>query len=288
MERENIFVMAEKRAEVQDIRPIEIALLNLMPTKIETETQIIRLLSYSPLQVSLTLLNTATHESKNTSRAHLDKFYKNFKEVSRQKFDGMIITGAPVETMEFEEVDYWAELREILKFSQERVTSNLFICWGAQAALYHLYGIRKRVLAGKLSGIFANRKLVPFDPLLKGMDDVFYIPQSRHTECVPEELTACSRIEVLADSEKAGPSVLKSRDDKNFFLFGHSEYDRDTLRCEYERDKAKGLAVRPPENYFGEKGEIEVTWRSAASLLFSNWLNYYVYQVTPYDRESIR
>lgn len=290
LKHENIFVITEKRAIRQDIRPIEIALLNLMPTKIETETQIIRLLSNSPLQINLTLLNTMTYESKNTSKAHLDRFYKNFEEVKGQKFDGLIITGAPVEIMAFEKVQYWQELTEILDFAKKNVTSTLFICWGAQAALYHYHGIEKNILPSKMFGVFENRTLVDFDPLLKGFDDVFYIPHSRHTQCNAEQIKACTDLIPLAQSDLAGLSIIKSKDNKMFYLFGHSEYDKDTLKTEYIRDLNKGLDIAPPINYFTDDSctDVQVKWRSTANMLFSNWLNYYVYQVTPYNITKVK
>jgi len=283
LEQENIFVMDKERAVRQDIRPIEIAVLNLMPTKIETETQLIRLLSNSPLQINLTLLKTETYESRNVGKEHLEKFYKNFSDVRHRNFDGMIITGAPVETMEFEDVGYYKELTDILDFAKSNVTSTLFICWGAQVALYYYHGIGKNNLRKKLSGIYEHYKTVQFDPLLKGVDDKFFIPHSRYTEVNQKGLKEHKALRVLAESKKAGVAIAKSADDKNFFLFGHSEYDADTLNKEYIRDKDKGINPEKPFNYFDKDGGISVTWRGAATLIFSNWLNYYVYQVTPYD-----
>lgn len=287
--QENVFVMTHKRAVTQDIRPIEIAILNLMPTKIETETQLMRLLSNSPLQINLTLLNTATYESKNVSKSHLDRFYKNFDAVKDKNFDGMIITGAPVEIMSFEEVRYWEELTLILEYAKKHVTSTLFICWGAQAALYYHYGINKQVLPKKLSGVYEHRTLTPFDPLIKGVDDIFFMPHSRYTESDSDAIRKCKDITVIAESDKAGLAILKSKDSRQFFIFGHCEYDRDTLLYEYERDIGRGLDIDPPENYFSnlEKREIVVRWKSAANVMFTNWLNYYVYQVTPYNLEEI-
>ena len=289
LSKENIFVMAEKRAINQDIRPIEIAVLNLMPTKIETETQLMRLLSNSPLQVNITLLNTKSYQSKNTSKTHLDRFYKSFDDIKFRRFDGMIITGAPVETMKFEDVDYWQELSEILDYAKEYVTSTLFICWGAQAALYKYYGIDKCTMDKKLFGVYPHRAVVEFDPLLKGMDDVFYIPHSRYTSSVGAQIDRCKELIKLAVSEQAGPSVIKSKDNRLFFFSGHSEYDRETLNNEYLRDKSKGIDISPPCNYFTDEthSNINMKWKAAANLLFSNWLNYYVYQVTPYDISSI-
>ena len=284
MLKEKIFVMTKTRAEIQDIRPIEIAILNLMPTKIETETQLMRLLSNSPLQVNLTLLATETYQSKNTAKSHLDKFYKKFSEIKSRSFDGMIITGAPVETLTFEEVDYWDELKKIMNYAEKNVTSTMFICWGAQAALYYHYGIKKVPLNKKLSGVFAHKRKT-IDPLLKGLDDIFYIPHSRYTKVLDEEIYANKKLEVLAYSDKAGAAIIKDKNNKKFFLTGHSEYDRDTLKHEYERDLKKGINPEVPKNYFTDKTLTEsvCTWSSTANLIFSNWLNYYVYQVTPYE-----
>jgi homoserine O-succinyltransferase len=280
--------MKEARAESQDIRPIEIAIVNLMPTKEETETQLMRLLSNTPLQVNVTLINTATYQSKNTSKKHLEKFYKSIEEAKHNFYDGLIITGAPVETMPFEEVLYWEELKSIMDFAEKRVTSTIFICWGAQAGLYHHYGIDKKELPSKMFGVFPTYSVGVRDPLLRGMNDTFYIPHSRHT-CVPEEsILKCKDLIVLAKSDLAGISIIKSRDDKKIFLFGHSEYDPTTLENEYKRDLGKGLDIAAPLNYYidAEQTVIDVKWRSTANLLFYNWLNYYVYQVTPYKFEE--
>lgn len=284
LKEENIFVMARARAITQDIRPIEIAIVNLMPTKVETETQLLRLLSNSPLQINVTFINTATHESKNVSKSHLDKFYKTFDEIKDRKFDGMIVTGAPVEHMPFEEVDYWKELTQIFDFADKNVTSTIYICWGAQAGLYYHYGIQKHPLDEKLFGIFSHKKC-DIDPLLKGVDDNFYIPHSRHTKVLDEDIYACKDLEVLASSVEAGCSILKSKDNKKIFLTGHSEYDRDTLKNEYLRDKNKGLDIKPPKNYFVDDSltSVDMKWISTANLLYTNWLNYYVYQVTPFE-----
>ena len=284
LKEENIFVMARARAITQDIRPIEIAIVNLMPTKVETETQLLRLLSNSPLQINVTFINTATHESKNVSKSHLDKFYKTFDEIKDRKFDGMIVTGAPVEHMPFEEVDYWKELTQIFDFADKNVTSTIYICWGAQAGLYYHYGIQKHSLDEKLFGIFSHKKCA-IDPLLKGVDDNFYIPHSRHTKVFDEDIYACKDLEVLASSVEAGCSILKSKDNKKIFLTGHSEYDRDTLKNEYLRDKNKGLDIKPPKNYFVDDSltSVDMKWISTANLLYTNWLNYYVYQVTPFE-----
>ena len=283
--RENIFVMHDERAFKQDIRPLEIAILNLMPTKVETETQFMRLLSNSPLQVNVTLLYTDTYKSKNTAAAHLDRFYKKFDDIRNKHFDGMIVTGAPVETLPFEEVLYWEELKQIFDFADKNVTSTIFICWGAQAALYYYYGIEKRLLPEKLFGIFPHKKfLEQHDPLLKGIDDVFNVPHSRHTTVWEEDVDKVGDLIRLSHSDYTGLSIAKSKDNKKIFLTGHMEYDRDTLKKEYERDLAKGLPIKPPANYFTDETctAVNVTWTSAANLFYTNWLNYYVYQVTPY------
>ena len=284
MQRENVFVMTKLRAETQDIRPIEILILNLMPTKIATETQLVRLLSNSPLQVNPTFINTESYESKNVSAEHLQRFYKTFSEIKNNYYDGMIITGAPVETMPFEDVAYWKELTEIFEFAKTNVTSTMFICWGAQAALNYYYGVEKQPLPQKLFGVFPHKKLRLYEPLLKGIDDEFYIPHSRHTTIRQEDVEKVSELEILATNEKAGVAIIRSRDDRQVFLTGHMEYDRYTLKDEYERDLAKGLDIAAPENYFRDENRTVVkNWSSAANLLFTNWLNYYVYQVTPYD-----
>ena len=283
--QENIFVMSDERAFTQDIRPLEIAILNLMPTKVETETQFMRLLSNSPLQVNITLIYTESYKSKNTAAAHLEKFYKKFDDIKDKHFDGMIITGAPVEVMPFEEVAYWQELTKIFDFADRNVTSTIYICWGAQAALYYHYGIEKQLLPTKLFGVFPHKKILEqHDPLLKGIDDVFYIPHSRHTTVNIEDVKKVSDLVILSESEYTGLSIAKSKDNKKIFLTGHMEYDRDTLKKEYERDIAKGLPIVPPFNYFTDDTHtrVKVTWTSAANLFYTNWLNYYVYQVTPF------
>ena len=288
LKKENVFVMPKKRAEAQDIRPIEIAIVNLMPTKVETETQLMRLLANTPLQVNLTLIKTATYKSTNVSVDHMERFYKTFDEISDLKFDGMIVTGAPVETMEFDEVIYWEELKKIMDFADKKVTSTIYICWGAQAAMYHYYGIEKKPLPKKLFGIFPNKAAVQYDPLLKGLNDTFNVPHSRHTEIDADAVRKEKKLRVLAEGEDCGLSIVKSRDDKKFFFFGHSEYDRETLKNEYLRDKAKGLSIDQPKNYFinGNVNEIDFSWKSTANLLFYNWLNHYVYQVTPFNLED--
>ncbi|MGN1099393.1 MAG: homoserine O-succinyltransferase [Christensenellales bacterium] len=281
---EHIFVMNTARAVAQDIRPIEIGIVNLMPTKIETEIQLMRLLSNTPLQVNVTLINTKSYKSKNISQSHLNKFYKTFDEVSEKHFDGLIITGAPVETLPFEEVKYWTELTEIMDWADKYVTNTIYICWGAQAALYHHYGIRKHPLPKKMFGIFPNYALAPYEPLLKGMNDVFYIPNSRHTAIDEAAVYANPELQVVARSDISGISIIKSSDNKRIYLTGHSEYDTLTLKTEYERDLAKGLDIEKPYNYFkdSECRIVENTWKNTANLLFYNWLNYYVYQITPY------
>ncbi len=278
---ENIFVMNENRANTQDIRPIEILILNLMPTKIETETQLSRLLANTPLQVNLTLLKTKSHVSKNTSQSHLEAFYKEFDEIKTKHFDGMIITGAPVEQMPYEEVEYWEELTTIFDYADKYVTSTMYICWGAQAALYYHYGIKKHLLPKKLFGIYPHKKMVIYEPLLNGIDDIFYVPQSRHTSINDDDLLNNPELVVLAKSDEAGATIMKSKDNKKLFLLGHLEYDKFTLDSEYKRDLAKGLPIEEPKNYYFND-DINVLWRSTANILFYNWLNYYVYQVTPY------
>ncbi len=289
LQSENIFVMNNQRAEKQDIRPLEIAIVNLMPTKIVTETQLMRLLSNSPLQVNITLVSTTSYVGKNTPFEHLDKFYKTFEQVKNQKFDGMIITGAPVEEMEFSEVKYWKELEEIFEFAKKSVTSTLFICWGAQAALHYYYGIEKHPLEKKLFGVFKHKKLVSYDKLLKGTDDRFFMPHSRHTTVYEEDIKKCKDIVLLASSKEAGAGIIRSKDNKFIFITGHAEYDRDTLELEYKRDLDRGLKIEPPQNYYvsGDKGEIKMCWSSTANLIYMNWLNHYVYQLTPYEINDI-
>ncbi len=289
LQSENIFVMTEKRAESQDIRPLEIAIVNLMPTKIETETQLMRLLSNSPLQVNLTLVSTETYVGKNTSLEHLQKFYKSFSDIKTKKFDGMIITGAPVEEIEFTEVKYWDELKAILEFARTNVTSTIFICWGAQAGLHYYYGIEKKKLDKKLFGVYKHKKLVDYEKLLKGTDDRFYMPHSRHTTVSVEDIIKCKELVLIASSKEAGASIIRSKDNKFIFITGHAEYDRDTLEKEYKRDLAKGLKIDPPDNYYvdDKQKEIKMCWVSTANLIYMNWLNHYVYQNTPYEIEKI-
>ena len=282
LEDENVFVMHTERANTQDIRPVDILILNLMPTKIVTETQLARLLANTPLQVNLTFIVPKGHISKNTDQSHLDKFYTTFDDVKDRHFDGMIVTGAPVEHLPFEEVDYWDELKEIFEYSKTNVTSTMFICWGAQAALYHFYGIDKYPLEKKLFGIYPHRKAVIHEVLLNGIDDVFYVPQSRHTFNKECDLLNNENLIPLASSKLCGTTILKSKKNNQIFILGHLEYDKDTLRLEYERDLNKGLPIEKPINYFTEDGDIDVRWRSTANILYYNWLNYYVYQITPF------
>ncbi len=284
---ERIFVMDSDRAHTQQIRPIEIAILNLMPTKETTETQFMRLLSNSPLQVNITLIRTATYNPTHTEQAHLERFYKSFEEIKNRRFDGMIITGAPVENMEFEEVAYWKELEDILSWTKTNVTSTLFICWGAQAALHYFYGIKKHPLKEKCFGIFAHQRVFDdtIEPLMRGISDEFHMPHSRHTIIYAEDIKLVPELKILAYSKRAGASIIKSADNRQVFVTGHMEYDRDTLKKEYERDKAKGLPIKPPVNYFADKEmtKVKMNWSSTANLFYINWLNYYVYQVTPYE-----
>lgn len=282
--KENIFVMSHTRANEQDIRPIEIAIVNLMPTKVDTETQLMRLLGNSPLQVNVTLVNTYSYVSKNTPPEHMSKFYKTFDEIKSRHFDGMIITGAPVETLEFEQVAYWRELQSIMDYADKYITSTLFICWGAQAALYHYYGIGKKLLPAKLFGVYRVRALDEHEPLLRGMNDIMHIPMSRHTAVDEDAVYANDKLKVLAAGDMCGISIIKSVDNSKFFFTGHSEYDRYTLKREYLRDLEKGLDIAPPLHYFidGDIERVNMKWRSTATLLFNNWLNY-VYQVTPYN-----
>lgn len=284
LQSEKIFVMDKKRAVGQDIRPIEIAILNLMPTKETTETQLIRLLSNSPLQINVTLIKTDTYAPTHVTDDHMNRFYKSLDEIKKMKFDGMIVTGAPVETLPFEEVKYWHELEQIIDFADKNVTSTIYICWGAQAALYHKFGIGKHMLDKKLFGIFPTHAVVKNDMLLKGMDDTFYIPSSRHTSVDEFALRENPDIKILAEGEESGVAIAKTLDNKSFFFTGHSEYDRYTLRNEYLRDLEKGLPIDRPKNYFAtdDIDKVDMKWRSTANLLFYNWLNYYVYQVTPY------
>ena len=284
LKNENIFVMSTNRANSQDIRPIDILILNSMPTKIETETQLARLLANSSLHVNLTFIVPKSHDSKNTAKSHLDKFYTTFDKIKNRKFDGCIITGAPVEKLDFKEVDYWNELEEIFEFTKTNVTSTMFICWGAQAGLKYFYNIDKYERNEKLFGVFKHKKSVIYEALLNGIDDIFYVPQSRYTYNKEKDLLSCKQLVPLCTSNECGTTILKSKDNKQVFVLGHLEYDKYTLKKEYERDIAKGLDIKEPENYFNEdKSDVDVLWRSTANILYYNWLNYYVYQLTPYD-----
>lgn len=290
LRNENIFVMTEKRAIKQDIRPLKILLLNLMPKKIETETQFARLLGNTPLQVELEMMYTTSHKSKNTSEEHLLAFYKTFDEIKDKKYDGMIITGAPVEHLEFEEVEYWDELCEIMEWSKTHVTSTFHICWGAQAGLYYHYGIKKYPLDKKFFGVFPHKVDYKRSILFRGFDDSFMVPQSRHTTVLAEDIKKVKGLKILASSAETGVYAVSTNKGKQIFVTGHSEYDRDTLKNEYLRDKEKGLDIDIPKNYFPNDDptkEPTVSWKSHANLLFSNWLNYFVYQTTPFDIDTI-
>ena len=287
---ENIFVMSDDKAMTQDIRPLRVAIFNLMPTKIETETQLLRLLSNTPLQVDITLLRTATHISKNTAAEHLDAFYKTFDEIEHEFFDALIITGAPVELYDFEDVTYWDELCGIMEWSKSHAFSTIHICWGAFAGLYYHYGIQKHPLPEKMFGIFPHQGGYKRSILLRGFDDIFYVPHSRHTTVLREDIEAVPGLRILASSPQAGVYAVANKEGRQIFVTGHSEYDADTLNREYVRDKNLGLPIHVPYNYFPNDDDTKppmVTWRGHANLLFSNWLNYFVYQTTPYDIMSI-
>ena len=286
LSEENIFIINEERSIHQDIRPLEIAIVNLMPTKIETETQLLRLLGNSPLQVNITLLKTNSYVSKNTSEDHLSSFYNVFDDIKDKRFDGMIITGAPIETLQFEDVDYWNELEKIMEFSKTNVTSTFHICWGAQAGLYYHYGINKYPLKKKMFGIYKHTLNNPKNKLFRGFDEVYNAPHSRYTEIKKEDIDKVDDLEILSESEEAGVYVVASKNVKQIFVTGHSEYDKNTLKKEYTRDKEKGLEIGVPINYFkNDDPNLEpiVTWKSHAHLIFSNWLNYCVYQETPFE-----
>ena len=288
---ENIFVMTETRAGKQDIRPLQILLLNLMPTKIDTETQLSRLLGNTPLQVELTLMHTVSHQSKNTSEEHLLAFYTTFDQVKDRNFDGMIITGAPVEHLPFEEVEYWDELTEIMDWSLTHVHSTFHICWGAQAGLYHHFGIQKRQLDKKLFGIFPHHADYKRSILFRGFDDVFMVPHSRHTTVDRADVEKVSKLKILASSEEAGVFALSTRNGRQIFITGHPEYDAETLNKEYVRDQTAGKPIEIPKNYFPDNDPSRTppaTWRSSANLLYSNWLNYFVYQTTPFNLDKIK
>ena len=290
LQQENIFVMNESRASHQDIRPLKIIILNLMPLKISTETDLLRLLSNSPLQIEIDFMKIKGHTPKNTPSEHMKAFYRNFDELNGKKYDGMIITGAPVEQLEFEEVTYWDEMKQILDWAKHNVTSTLFICWAAQAGLYHYYNVPKYPLEKKMFGVFkytlSNSKL----PIFRGFDDLFFVPHSRHTEVRAGDIEKVDALEIIATSEEAGVTIVKAKNGKQLFITGHSEYSRDTLDSEYKRDKAKGLPIEIPVNYYPDdnpESAPQMRWRSTANLLISNWLNYYVYQETPYNLEEI-
>ena len=290
LHKENIFVMTESRATTQDIRPLKILLLNLMPTKIATETQLARLLGNSPLQVDMEFLQTTSHTPKNTSAEHMISFYKHFEDVKDNKYDGLIITGAPVEQMPFEEVEYWDELCRIMEWSKTNVTSTFHICWGAQAGLYYHYGIQKYPLDKKLFGVFLHKAEYKRSMLLRGFDDEFWVPQSRHTTVLREDIEKHPELKILASSEEAGVYAVATERGKQIFITGHSEYDADTLKNEYLRDKNAGLPIDVPKNYFPNDDDTKepvVRWRSHANLIYSNWLNYFVYQITPFNIDEI-
>jgi homoserine O-succinyltransferase len=290
LERENVFVMGEERAERQDIRPLRVAILNLMPTKVATETQLLRLLGNTALQVEVTLLHTFSHRAKNTDVDHLLNHYVSIEEVRREKFDGLIVTGAPVEQLPFEQVDYWPELTRIFEWAETNVESTLYICWGAQAGLYHRHGVPKYALPQKMFGVFEHASLAPTEQLLRGFDDIFLAPHSRHTEIRRADVDKTPELVVLAESAQAGLYLLMSRDRRHVFITGHSEYDPLTLKAEYDRDVQKGLPINIPDNYYPGNDPAQtpqVRWRGHANLLFGNWLNYHVYQATPYDPQEI-
>ncbi len=288
---ENIFIMHEGRAVQQDIRPLRIAIVNLMPTKVQTETQLARVLANSPLQVELTLVHMGSHDSKNSTQEHLQSFYTTFDSIRDQSFDGMIITGAPVETLPFEEVDYWNELCAVMEYSKTHVYSTMHVCWGAQAGMYYHFGINKAPVDKKVFGVFEHKVTRPHNPLVRGFDEIFYAPHSRHTEILESDVAKVPALRILAKSDEAGLHILSTENGRQVFLFGHQEYDKDTLRAEYERDVAANLLIEVPKNYFTDNDPskpVMFRWRSHANLLFLNWLNYYVYQETPYDLGSLR
>lgn len=290
LELENVFVMSNKRADTQDIRPLDIIILNLMPTKIETETQLLRLLSNSPLQINIDLLQVASHKSKNTSQEHMLKFYKTFDEVCRNKYDGMIITGAPLANFEFEEVDFWDELCTIFEWTKTNVYSTFHLCWGAFAGLYYHYGIKPVNLEEKKFGVFAHQSLDITHPLMRGLDDEFYVPHSREWDLNTSDIAKIKDLQIISYSDDAGIHIISDMECRNLFVTGHSEYDRDTLAKEYFRDKNKGLDIKKPENYF-PNDDInlvpKMNWKSAGNLIYTNWLNYFVYQKTPYDLSTL-
>ena len=291
LEKENIFIMEKDRAKTQDIRPVRLAIVNLMPNKEETELQILRALSNTPLQVNIDLVRTETYKSKNTEEKYLERFYKDFSDIKNDKYDGMIITGAPVELMDYEEVSYWNEITEIFDWARTHVTSTFYICWAAQAGLYHHYGIPKYPLEKKKFGVYEHLALDPLHPIFRGFDDVFYVPHSRHTEVRKEDILNVPQLKLLSESEGAGVYMVEGREGREFFVTGHSEYSPFTLDVEYRRDKEKGLPIELPQNYYRDNDPTKeplVRWRGHANLLFSNWLNYFVYQETPYNIEDIK
>lgn len=291
LESENIFVIFEERAVSQDIRPLKIGILNLMPTKIETETQLLRRLSNTPLQIDVELIQMDDYVPKNTPPEHMTKFYKSFSQIKNQKFDGLIITGAPVENMEFEEVKYWEQLKEVMEFTKTNVTSTMYICWAAQAGLYYHYGIKKQALKKKMFGVFEHNLLNSMEKIVTGFDETFFAPHSRHTQVKVEDILGVENLLLIATSEEAGVYLVQSKDRKNIFVMGHSEYDRGTLDGEYQRDISQGKSINVPCNYYKNNDpekEISVKWRGHSNLLFSNWINYYVYQETPYVIENIK
>jgi homoserine O-succinyltransferase/O-acetyltransferase len=286
LEEENIFFLREKKALHQDIRPLKILILNLMPDKITTESQLLRLIGNTPIQIEITLMHPKNHESKNTSKNHLVAFYKHFDDIKEEKFDGMIITGAPVENLEFEEVDYWEELKEIMEWTKKNVTSTIHICWSAQAGLYYHFGIKKYPLKEKMFGIFEHSKPNRHFKLLRGFDDYYYVPHSRNTEIRRKDIKKMKGLEIISESKESGVYIVKTKKCKQVFVTGHSEYDADTLKKEFQRDLKKGIKISIPKNYFPDNDPTKkpiVLWRSHAHLLFSNWLNYYVYQETSYE-----
>ena len=290
LEGENIFVMTEHRAIHQDIRPLRVLILNLMPTKIETETQILRKLSNTPLQVEVDLLQTVSHRATHVPAEHLESFYVGLDDIRHKRYDGMIITGAPVEKIDFEQVDYWQELCEIMDFSETNVYSTLHVCWGAQAGLYYHYGIRKQLLDQKMFGVFEHKVTRPSNPLVRGFDEVFYAPHSRHTGISREDVLNCKALRILAESDEAGPFLMSTENGRQIFVTGHPEYDKYTLDAEYKRDVGKGLPIAVPKNYYPNDDPEQpplFRWRAHAHLLYENWLNYYVYQNTPYDLGAI-
>lgn len=287
---ENIFVMSRDRAEHQDIRPLRVVILNIMPKKIETESQLLRLLSNTPLQVDIDLLQMASHTSRNTSQHHLSSFYKTFDKIKNNRYDGMIITGAPVELLEYEQVDYWDEITEIMEWSKTHVFSTLYICWAAQAGLYYHFGIPKYTLEHKMFGVFPHRAEVSNCQLLRGFDDIFFVPHSRNTEVRREDIERIPQLEILTSSEISGVHIVANKNGRQYFITGHSEYDRETLANEYRRDVEKGIDIQIPYNYFPDDDPDNVplfSWRCTANLMFSNWLNYCVYQRTPYNLKEL-